>query len=126
MAGKRTHRYCGGKGWITLTSGAEATCQPCGGKGWTPVYTAAERAEMDAQRKRETKAAETCERRAREIATGSSRDGYVRVVQMGFWHLREHAPERFATMLRSLDAGRLDDVVKALHAYFIGQRDAGL
>lgn len=124
MAGKRTHRYCGGKGWIRLRSGAEATCQPCGGKGWTPVYTAAERAEREAERKRLTDAVERCERRAREIATGLSRDGYVRVVQMGFWHLHQYAPERFAKMMRSLDAGRLDDVVRALHAYFLAQRDS--
>jgi hypothetical protein len=119
MSHQRTHRYCGGRGFITLASGAPGHCFACNGTGKLTVYTAAEKAAQRAKRDRWESARSLIESHARKMTApaGVSSMTFRLDTVAGFDALGEREPARMERLYTSLDAGRLDDVVRALYAY---------
>lgn len=111
-------RRCSGTG-VWFESGF---CFGCNGSGVKTItrYTAEEKAAKRTLAERTHGALERIKTRTRELADGRRNSRLEWYAQYGFIALREREPERFAKMLDSLDAGRLDDVIHALAKYYRG------
>lgn len=113
---KRFHTRCKGTGGFELANGNVVPCASCCGRGFLIIYTAAEKAERKAAWDRRYATLDIIKRRAAEISEGEPR-GFADVVRQGFGMLADREPERLERLYASLDAGRLDDVIRALVAY---------
>lgn len=119
MATTRTCRRCNGSKVYILASGAPGPCFNCWGQGVVTVYTSAEKSQMVRESQQEDAAREVVTQRAGQIAppAGVTAYDFPTIVRAGFNSLRDHEPERLAKLYASLDAGRVDDVVRALYEY---------
>lgn len=81
-------------------------------------YTAAERAELRELDRRTELARSRVLTRVVELCDGRQDAQLVHDAGRGLEHLREHEPDRFARLLSSVEHGRLDDVIRALSAYY--------
>jgi hypothetical protein len=115
----RKHRYCGGKGFIRLASGAETICQPCNGTGTLVLVSAAERRAREEGIQRFMATCEILRKRAREVETptGTTRLIFSLDIVRRFEMLAGKEPQRLGQLYRSVEQGRLDDVIWALYAY---------
>jgi hypothetical protein len=106
----RDCKRCNGTGFY----GDRGICGLCGGNG-TRTHTrltAAEKAERANLERRISAAHQTLRHAAKPL-------GLFRYqVESAFIHLQMHAPERFAKLLDSVEAGRVADTARALVAYF--------
>jgi len=127
MSYQRKHRYCGGKGFIRLASGADGHCFGCKGTGMQTVYTVAERSAKRAKRERWEDARKLVGTQARRMSPPPGVPALVFRLDVvaGFDSLGEQEPERMEKLYASLDAGRADDVVRALYAYRVTMRSEG-
>lgn len=109
-------RRCSGTG-IWFEAGLCFGCNGAGVKTATR-YTAEEKAAKRALAERSYGALKRITTRTRELAGGRRNSRLEWDARYGFTTLRDREPERFAKMLDSLDAGRLDDVIHALAKYY--------
>ncbi len=97
-------------------------CLRCDGTGEIAIVSAADRAAAKAVADRRYAALLKIQARAAE--RDECRNGSVAgETTWGFNLLEEREPERFATCLDSIEAGRLDSVIDALVAYFHANRN---
>lgn len=117
--GYRKCRRCSGTGFYSqhvrrAHRGVPGLCLECDGAGRIRISTPQEIADRREAKKR-TEYRRNAIGQIRDIAM-PRRDIRVRVLR-GLERLEHFAPERFAKMLASVHAGRVQDVVDALVAY---------
>lgn len=120
MSYQRTHRYCNGTGEVPRASGMPGFCFACNGTGKITVYTAAEKAARKAEKDRWSNTRSLIEARARKIQApeGVSQLTFRLDAVSGYDRLGEREPGRMIKLYESVAAGRIDDVVRALYAYW--------
>jgi len=117
-----TCRRCGGTGAYNgmTAAGRGGVCFGCDGRGVKTVtrYTAEEKAARELFAQRIADARAQVKARARELGGGRRNSELETSANYAFGYLRDEAPDRFLRMLDSVEAGRLDDVVRHLAAYW--------
>lgn len=105
-------------GWTPAGRGGE--CFGCDGTGLKVItrYTAAEKAERQERLGRRSRSLALITERGRELGTERGDAELMWDAEYGFAALEDRDPGRYAKMLDSLEAGRVDDVVDALAAYY--------
>lgn len=105
-------------GWTPAGRGGE--CFGCDGTGLKAItrYTAAEKAERQQHLGRRSRSLTLITERGREIGAEQGDAELMWDAEYGFAALESHEPDRFVKMLATLEAGRLDDVIYALVAYY--------
>lgn len=105
-------------GWTPAGRGGE--CFGCDGTGVKRItrYTAAEKAERQKRLGQRSRSLKLISDRARELGNERGDTDLMWDAEYGFAALESREPDRFATMLAALEAGRLDDVIHALAAYY--------
>ena len=115
MAAKGQHRYCGGKGYVRLASGADGHCFGCNGTGQTIVVTAeakAARANLD-----KTYAVLAAPNVGIVPVASVGRGTFRREVLRGLESLAANEPHRLPALYVSMDSGRVQAVAEALYHY---------
>lgn len=119
-------RRCNGTGiWTGWTpAGRGGECFGCDGTGSLVItrYTVEEKAAIQDRLRRRNDAYTAIDSRARELGKQVGDSELRWDATYGFAALEEQEPERYAKMLDSLDAGRLDEVINALAAYYRAPR----
>lgn len=111
----RVHAYCGGRGWITLASGATAQC--CN-NGRIELVSREEREEMRKYGEAHSALAFLGNGiKAPADLTGMARVNFRSEVIRGLELLADKEPERLERLYASLADGRLQDVAAALYRY---------
>lgn len=117
MASKRKHSKCKGTGTYTQTTGHVTNCLGCT-DGYVTVYTPQEKVERESLRQRRSRALALIKARAGEIQEERGPwDNFADVVRSGFDQLEQREPERLIRLYASVEASRVDDVVRALYDY---------
>lgn len=126
MQADRVHRYCGGKGFVRLASGADGHCFGCNGTGRIEVVSAEERrARKAANGAYQAAYAEFVRLKRADAAppAGMTMSDYRAAVMQGFEALAEREPGRLPALYASLANGRTQAVADALAVY--GKNAAG-
>lgn len=114
---------CHGDGIYSETHGG---CFNCGGNARVPgsgrvtvyVYTAAEKEASKLRAERTTRAHQIVREAAKAMRDAGKMDSEAGwYAEQGVRELRDREPERFAKMLESLEAGRIEDTVIALSQF---------
>jgi|SRR5689334_2919328 len=110
----RTHKRCGGKGYIRLASGADGHCFGCCGTGvYVPVT-----AEQKAARDNWNRTYSAMAHMPRTFTTEGVRPMAFRSgVLAGLEALGEREPQRLTALYAAVDAGRLREVAVHLYRY---------
>lgn len=113
---------CDGTGTYPVPGGRTGDCWGCtnseGPRGYVVVRTGEDKAQYDANMAFVHRFASTVRMRATEIAPEPDASGtYASRAKDGLWALAQREPERVSRLRASVEAGRLDDVIRALAAY---------
>lgn len=121
-------RRCNGTGVYTgwTVAGRGGECFGCDGTGSKLItrYTADEKAAIQERLGRRKRCLKLISARARELGTATKDSELMWDAEYGFAALESREPDRFATMLAALEAGRLDDVIRALAAYYRNPKES--